>query len=279
MSKRPGVPTPRVRTVDGPYAHGPLSWWSWRPGIQPRNALLLGVPLTLVTLLMVLLGAFTLIAGIEDSMSPPLRVPGTVLRHDAGTKISAPQLTIALRGPKGIPGTVTFAVAQSTFQQVTIKAPVIVSYSQRLHFAYALDYAGRQYVLPGTSAAGNPPGSLALLLVGLLLLPYPALLTHWGWQDLLIERYQRAKLVRMTARVVDKRAATRTRAARPGLAGRGSRPWYGLALLPLDEHMVQRVSTFSVSEEVWARTKMDTRVNVTYSPHLRYMYEVYREEE
>jgi hypothetical protein len=227
---------------------------------------------------MVLLGTFTLIAGIEDSMSPPLRIPGTVLSHSEGTKISSPQLTIALRGPKSLPATVTLAISQSTFQQITIKAPVIVSYSQRLHFAYELEYAGHHYLIPGTTVAGNPPGSLALLLVGLLLLPYPALLTHWGWQDLLIERYQRTKLARMTARVVDKRATTKTRKAHPGFTGRGSRPWYGLALLPLDEKGAEHVHTFSVSEEVWARTQTDTRVKVTYSPHLRYMYEVHREE-
>jgi hypothetical protein len=228
---------------------------------------------------MVLLGLLTLIAGIEDSMSPPLRIPGIVLRHSEGTKISSPQLTIALRGPKSIPNTVTLTVSESTFQQVTIKAPVIISYSQRLHFAYELEYAGRHYQLPGTTVAGNPPGSLALLLVGLLLLPYPALLTHWGWQDLLIERYQRAKLTRMTARVVDKRATTKTRKAHPGFTGRGSRPWYGLALLPLDEEGARHVQTFSVSEEVWARTQANTLVKVTYSPHLRYMYEIHREEE
>ena len=259
--------------------YGPISWWSWRPGIQPRNALLLGVPLTLITLFIVLLGLLTLIAGIEDSMSPPLRVPGTILSHSEGTKISSPQLTIALRGPKSIPNTVTLAVSESTFQQVTIKAPVIVSYSQRLHFAYELEYAGRHSLLPGTTVAGNPPGSLALLLVGLLLLPYPALLTHWGWQDLLIERYHRAKLTRMTARVVDKRATTKTRKAHPGFTGRGSRPWYGLALLPLDKEGAEHVHTFSVSEEVWARTQANTLVKVTYSPHLRYIYEVHKEEE
>jgi hypothetical protein len=265
--------------LNNAHAHGPISWWSWRPGIQPRNALLLGIPLVLVTLFMVLLGTFTLIAGIEDSMSPPLRISGTVLRHSEGTKISSPQLIIALRGPKGIPSTVTLAVSQSTFQQVTIKAPVIVSYSQRLHFAYELEYGGHRYLIPGTTAAGNPLGSLTLLLVGLLLLPYPSLLTHWGWQDLLIERYQRAKLTRMTARVVDKRTTAKTRTAHPGFTGRGSRPWYGLALLPLAEKGAGHVHTFSVSEEVWARTQTDTRVKVTYSPHLRYMYEVHREVE
>jgi hypothetical protein len=253
---------------------GPISWWSWRPGIQPRNALLLGVPFTLLALLLTLLGLITLVAGIVDSRSSPLLVPGTVRQHNAGSKISSPQLTIALRGPRSIPDTVTLAVSTSTFQHVALNAPVIVSYSQHLHFAYALEYAGRYYTVPGTSVAGNPVGSVALLLLGLIMLPYPILLAHWGWQDLLIERYQREKLSGMEARVVDKRATVKTRAARPGFAGRGSRPWYGLALLPLDEHMMQHVSTFSVSEEVWARIKDGECVKVVYSPHLHYVYKV-----
>lgn len=255
-------------------APGPFSWWSWRPGIQPRNALLIGVPCTLLALLLTLLGLITLIAGIEDSTLPPLQVPGTVLHHSAGTQLSSPQLTIALRGPAPIPAKVTLAVSSGIFQQITLNAPVIVSYSQHLHFAYALVYAGRYYPLPGTTVAGNPVGSAALLLLGLLLLPYPALLAHWGWQDLLIERYRREKLESMTARVVEKRATTRTRVARPGFVGRGSRPWHGLALRPLARDSVRHFSTFSVSEEVWVRIKDGECIKVVYSPHLRYVYEV-----
>ncbi len=258
---------------------GPISWWSWRPGIQPRNALLLGVPITLIALLFLLLGLITLIVGIVDSVSPPLLIPGTVWKHSAGTIISSPQLTIALQGPRSIPATATLSVSTSTFQRIKLNAPVIVSYSQHLHFAYALEYAGKHYLLPGTSVAGNPIGSVALLLLGLLLLPYPALLTHWGWQDLLIERYTWAKLTVMTARVVDKRATARTRVARPGFAGRSSRPWYGLALQFQNEHTVQAVSTFSVNEEIWARIQNGNCVKIKYSPHLRYVYEVQNIEE
>ncbi len=253
-------------------APGPISWWSWRPGIRPQNALLIGIPCTFIALLMLLLGLITLIAGIADSMSPPLLVPGIVRQRNDGTRISPPHLTIHLQGPQGIPSAVTLTVSDSTFQQVRMNATVTVSYSPHLHFAYALDYAGRHYLLPGTTAAGNPVGSIALLLVGLLLLPYPALLAHWGWQDLLIERYKREKLARMTARVVDKRATTNTRMARPGLTGRGTRPWYGLALLPLDENMTRHIYTFSVGEEVWARIQNGIHVEVIYSSHLRYVY-------
>ena len=251
---------------------GPISWWSWRPGIRPQTALLIGIPFTFITLLMTMLGLITLVAGIEDSMSPPLLVSGIVQHRSAGTKTSTPQLTIHLRGSRGIPSDVLLTVSASTFQQVGMNAIVTVDYSQHLHFAYALDYAGRHYPLPGTTAAGNPVGSVALLLVGLLLLPYPALLTHWGWQDLLIERYKQAKLTRMTARVVDKRATTRTRTAQPGLTGRGTRPWYGLALLP---EATQRIRTFSVDQETYERVQSGVYVDIVYSPHLHYVRALY----
>ncbi len=260
-------------------APGPISWWSWRPGIRPQNALLIGIPCTFITLLMTMLGLITLIAGIEDSMSPPLRVPGIVQQRSEGTRTSPPQLTIHLRGPAGIPSDVTLAVSDSILQHIRMNAAVTVSYSQHLHFAYALDYAGQRYPLPGTTAAGNPVGSIALLLVGLLLLPYPALLTHWGWQDLLIERYKREKRACMTARVVDKRASTRTRTARSGFTARGTRPWYGIALLPITQDIKQRIYTFSVSEEPFRRVHNNTSVSIAYSPHLHYVYSIQQVEE
>src|SRR5438552_1478617 len=169
---------------------GPRSWWSWRPGIRPQNALLIGIPCTFITLFMTMVGLITLIAGIEDSLSPPLLIPGIVLHQSEGTQASPPQLTLHLQASKGISSDVTLVVSNSTLQHISVHTAVMVNYSQRLHFAYALDYAGQHYLLPGTTVAGNPVGSIALLLVGLLLLPYPPLLTHWGWQDLLIERYK-----------------------------------------------------------------------------------------
>ena len=257
----------------------PISWWSWRPGIRPQNALLIGIPCTIITLFLTMLGLITLIAGIEDSISPPLRVPGIVWQRSEGTRTSPPQLSIHLQRPKGIPSNITLAVSESTFEHVGTGAAVMVSYSQRLHFAYALDYRAQHYPLPGTTQAGNPVGSVALLLVGLLLLPYPALLAHWGWQDLLIERYRREKLEKRTAWVVDKRASTRTSRARPGLAGRGTRPWYGVALLPVKQDRKQRISTFSVSEETYRQIQNNTHVNITYSPHLHFVYRIWQMEE
>src|SRR6266700_2641077 len=42
-----------------------VSWWSWRPGIKPRNAFIIGGLLSLVALLLLCLGLFILIFGIE----------------------------------------------------------------------------------------------------------------------------------------------------------------------------------------------------------------------
>lgn len=269
-----GIPEPVRSELSAP---GPISWWSWRPGIRPQNALLIGIPCTMLALLMAMLGLSTLIAGIEDSMLPPLLVSGIIRHHSAGTQITPPQIILHLQAPAGIPSDVTLAVSQTIWQQVNVNPDntgVTVNYSRHLHFAYALDYAGHHYLLPGTSASGNPFGSIALLLVGLLILPYPALLTHWGWQDLLIERYQREKLTTMRARVVDKHATTRTRTPRPGFTGRGTRSWYGLALLPLDHNLPPHVYTFSVNAETWARIQQDTCVKVVYAPHLQYVYTI-----
>jgi hypothetical protein len=256
----------------------PISWWSWRPGIQPQNALLIGIPLAFITLLITIFGLLTLIAGIQDSMSPPLLVPGIVRHRSLATQTSPAQLMLHLHAPNGIPSDVSFVASNYIAQQISINATVTVNYSQHLHFAYALDYAGHHYLLPGTTAAGNPLSSIALLSIGLLLLPYPALLTHWGWQDLLIERYKRDKRATMTARVVDKRNTPTTRTARPGFTGRGTRPWYGLALLPLDANRTRRnIYTFSVNEETWTHIRQDTRVKIVYAPHVHYVYSIHTE--
>jgi hypothetical protein len=249
---------------------GPISWWSWRPGMKPAYALLLGTPLTILALLLTLLGAITLIAGIEDSFSPPLQVPGTVVGR--GTTTSQPQLTLHLKGSAGIPDRVTLAVPTDLARNMSLNASVVVSYSPRLHFAYALEYAGRRYAVPGVVAAGNPPGSMVFLLLGLLLLPYSALLVHWGWRDLLIERYDRGRLGTMTARVVAMRETTRSR--QPGFAGRGARLWYGIALLPIEEITNQKIYTFSISEETYRSIRRGTTIKVIYSPHLHHVYTV-----
>ena len=49
---------PQFKSVK--YDSGPISWWSWRPGIRPRNALLIGGSFSLVALLLISLGGVVL---------------------------------------------------------------------------------------------------------------------------------------------------------------------------------------------------------------------------
>jgi len=168
---------------------GPIFWWSWRPGIKPLKALMVGGSLCLAALCIIGIGLLTL--------------------------------------------------------------------------------------LPGPSAAGNPPGSLVLILLGLAMLAYPALLALWGYQDLIIELSQHKKRATLIGRIVGLRATLR-RQARPGILPRGSTPWYGVALLPTGsgpQHVPHyRPLTLSVSEEVYRSAEKGMQVEVTYSPHLYYVY-------
>ena len=53
-----------------------ISWWSWRPGIKPRNALVFGGLLSFLALLLIGSGLLTLIVGIVDASSPPVKSRG-----------------------------------------------------------------------------------------------------------------------------------------------------------------------------------------------------------
>jgi hypothetical protein len=194
-----------------------ISWWSWRPGIKPRNALVFGGLLSFLGLLLIGSGLLTLIVGIVDASSPPVQIPGTVTGHSTNALDGLPHLTIRLR-ESGFP-VVSPAVPQSISQTIHNGDLVLVDYSQHLHFLYALDYAGQRYSLPGTSASGNPPGSLALLLIGIVLLPYPALLTRWGWLDLHAKYGDKDRgQCTMIARVIALRSTQQARRVnRPGL--------------------------------------------------------------
>lgn len=250
---------------------GSISWWSWRPGIKPRNAVIFGGLLALLGLLLTGTGLFTLIAGIVDANSPPVQIPGTVMEHTTGVLDSLPHLTIRLR-ESGNPE-VSPAVSQSTSKAISDGDAILVDYSPRLHFLYALDYAGQRYTLPGTSASGSPVGSLALLLVGLVLFPYPALLTRWGWLDLHTkyegqEREQSA----IIAIVVALRSTQQTRRTnRPGLTPRFSGSWYGVALRPLDS---DEIRTFSIGEKTYQRLRNNSIVEITFSPQLHHVYSI-----
>ncbi|HLI90826.1 MAG TPA: hypothetical protein VKV37_19200 [Ktedonobacteraceae bacterium] len=160
--------------------YGPISWWSWRPGIRPLSALAIGGTISLLALAIVSLGLVTL-------------------------------------------------------------------------------------------AAGERAGAL-LILAGLALLAYPALLARWGWRDLLVERYQRDEIRVFSARVVALRAASSSRKSRSGVMPRGTNSWHGVALLPINSDSTPRALTFSVSEELYRSLREGMQVRIKHSPHLRFVY-------
>lgn len=70
----PGT-TPRPVDVS-PDAVGSFAWWSWRPGMSPFAALLIGLPLMLLASACTLTGLYTLVTGIVDSLAPRLQQAG-----------------------------------------------------------------------------------------------------------------------------------------------------------------------------------------------------------
>jgi len=242
---------------------------------MPRNAILLGGLIILLALLLGSIGLVTLVLGIVDSSSVPLQLPGIVTSHTMNNFDGFPRLIIRLH-TTGFPTTITPVVSKAAFYALHNGDTVLVDYTQHLHFPYALEGSRRIYALPGASMADNPIGSVALLLLGILLFPYPALLLLWGVRDVRSEQSKRDGCCTMRARVVSKRAATRTQGerntSRPGLTPRLSRPWYGLALDPVEQGLFQRMMTLSVSYEVYHSVKEGALVQVRYSPHLHYVY-------
>lgn len=245
-----------------------VSWWSWRPGIRPLRAFLFGGLLSLLALFLLANGVTVLLAGILDSAGPPLRVPGIVTAHTRNV-LGSPQLTIHLE-QSGFPTTIALVVAPATSAQLANRASVMVDYAQHQHVPYALESAGYLYPLPDTSASGNLLQTLTLLLCGLLLLPYPALLSFWGWRDLRAgQTYQR------TARVVALRAARQTTTRSPGLVPRTTHIWYGVALQMENTSPTSadpEILTFGIRQELHEQLRRGDRVQAIYSPHLRHLY-------
>jgi len=187
-----------------PAPAGSFSWWTWRPGIAPIQALLIGLPLILLASLLLAVGLYTLILGIIDGATPPTQLSG-----------------------------------------------VAISYSS-------------------SSASGNLPGSILLLLIGSLLLPYPLFLTFGGWHDL------RAGKKTMTGKVVARRTTATNvirqgRSAHPGMTHRMGRPWYGMALQPLETDDRQQVMVFRLTEEQYGELREGKLVRLEYTPHLHHV--------
>ncbi len=250
---------------------GPISWWSWRPGMKPRNAIIFGGLLAFLGLLLIGSGLFTLVEGMIDANSPPLQIPATITGHTTNVLDALPHLTIRLHvngNPEIVP-----AVSQSLARIIQNGDAVLLDYSPHLHFLYALDYQGQRYSLPGTSASGNPLGSLALLLIGIILFPYPLLLTRWGWLDWRAKNNdQGGGQCTMIASVVALRSTGQTRRSnRPGLTPRFSGSWYGVALQPLNSDQIR---TFSIQEQTYKRLRKDTMVEIIFSSQLHYVYSI-----
>lgn len=243
-----------------------VSWWSWRPGMKPLRAFLFGGLLSLLALFLLTNGVATLVAGALDSSSAPLQVPGIVTGHTKNM-LGAPQLTLHLERP-GFPATITLVVSPATAKNLVNGSMLNVDYAPHQRTPYALESDGHRYLLPDTSASGNLWQSLALLLSGLLLLPYPSLLLFWGWRDLRTgEVYQR------TATVVALRAARQTTTRTPGLLPRTTHIWYGVALqIAQAEATTPEILTFGLRQELHAELRHGNHVEITYSPHLHHLY-------
>lgn len=243
-----------------------VSWWSWRPGIKPLRAFLAGGLLSLLALFLLVSGLTTLIAGILDSASTPVRVAGVVTDHTTNM-LGSPQLILRLSQP-GFPTNITLVVSPAASAVLTNGSMISVDYAPHQRTPYALESKGQRYLLPDTSVTGNVGQSVALLLFGLLFLPYPALLFFWGWRDLRNDRpYRRS------ATIVALRAARQTTNRGPGLIPRVTHIWHGVALqLETDAHLTSEVLTFGIRQELHEQLRRGTRVEVCYSPHLRYLY-------
>jgi hypothetical protein len=253
-------------------ADASFTWWSWRPGIRPRRALLLGLPLLLIGFFFVCAGIYALTSILLDSNSLPMRVPGVVTGYTSGLLDNQIHLTIRAQR-NGRSSIVTPAITPAEQRAIHSGDRVTLDYSPRLDYLYALEDRGQRYSLPGGSPLGGFFASIALVLVGLLFLPYPFLLIVWGWHDL------REPGVILRGRVLALRATQRAglsrqrraSATRPGLTPRLGRAWYGIAIETLTPASQQDIVTFAISVEQHRGLQEGQIVAVTYSPHLHYV--------
>ena len=248
---------------------GPISWWSWRPGIRPRNALAIGGLIACAALLLAGIGLVTLVLGILDSVSPPLQAAGVITGHTTNSLDGQPHLTIRLHAV-GFPSEVSPAVSSFASHAISNGDHILIDYSPHLHVLYALEDGGQRFPVPGSSVLADALGSLAWLLIGGALFPYPALLFLWAWRDLYGQsEHRRAE---MTAQVVGLRAAGQKRANRPGIVPRPSRAWYGVALYSTGGSAEEQAMTFALSQEIYTSVREGDLVRVVYSPHLHFVY-------
>jgi hypothetical protein len=243
-----------------------ISRWRWRPGMKPRFAFTIGMLFSAVGLLFVIIGLLSLIAGIQDSYSAPVKVPGVVTGFPTNFLDSLVHVSIRVEKENSTT-TIAPAVTQVTAQSLHVGDHVVVYYSQRLNFPYAVQSGGQRFLLLGTSSAGNPFGSVALVLLGLVIFPYPAFLVLWGWRDL-----QTHGGDTMTARIVGLHSSKQARSPQPGITSRVFRTFYTVALESFDTSIFQGNVTFSLKEEMYLSLREGAVVQITYSPNLHYVY-------
>jgi hypothetical protein len=256
--------------LDGSAA---ITWWSWQPGISPRLALLIGLPLVFLALFFLTVGALDLVYGISDSYTSPVQVRGLVLGYSTNGFNHLPQITIRLDQPAVHPTstpTVSVPVSPAMSKVIHPGDLVILDYSSRLHNLYALRDGTSRFDIPGSSAAGNLLGTILLFLLGCLLLPYPLYLTLGGWHDLQSEGEK------ITGQIVGLRSPpTRLRrSSLPGLTPRIGRSWYGVALDVSDAKPPFKPRIFRISEERFSSLRHYTFAEVIFSPHLHFVQSI-----
>ena len=257
---------------DREQANVSFSWWSWRPGIRPRRALLIGIPLLLVGVFFICAGIYALVSILLDSNSPLIRLPGVVTGYSSGLLDNQTHLTIREQR-NGRLSTITPAITPAEQRAIHPDDRVTLDYTPRLGYLYALEDHGQRYTLPGGSPLGNLFAAIVLLLAGLLFVPYPFLLLVWGWHDL------RQPGVMLRGRVLALRSTQQTRLnrqrragpAHPGLTPRLGRAWYGMAIETLAPASQQDILTFAISEEQHRGLKEGQTIAVMYSPQLHYV--------
>lgn len=254
------------------YQTSAISWWSWRPGIKPHTALLLGASITCIAFLFAAIGLISLVLAILDSVSPPLHIPGTVLSHSMNGITGQANLFISLHNTD-FPPHVSASTNTSTLQTIHDGDHIFLDYTPHLHILTALESSEQRFLLQNGGMFSIYLGVFALLFLGFLLLPYPVLLTRWAWRDLYGRNADDRKR-QLTGKVVALRAAKQTRAGRPGLTPRPSHTWYGVALSlsPVATPAQRQTITFAISRTMYEAFHEGETVRVTYSPYIHYVY-------
>ncbi len=259
------------RQTGQPVNANSFSWWSWRPGIKPVHALLIGIPLMCVGFFFIFAGIYSIISIISDSGSSPIRIPGLVTGYTSGILDNQTHLSIHLQR-NGRSSSITPAITPAEQRVIHSGDKVTLDYSPHLGYLYALEDHGQRYDLPGGSPLSGLFAAIALIPVGLLFLPYPLLLTWWGWCDL------RQPITTLRGRVISLRASQRIRplsgrrSVHPGLTPHIGRAWYGMAIAsPASQ---QDIVTFAIREEQHNVLREGQGVEVVYSPRLHHVYSI-----